>query len=273
MDVYIALIMGIIQGLTEFLPVSSSGHLVLFGSLFDFLQDDGITFEIIVHLGTLVAVLLYFRQDVIMLLRSIVCYKDETLKENRMICLWLLVATLVTGILGFLYADIIIGVFFNPLVVAIMLVITGGILFISDKIKEGGVYASKLGVWKSLFIGLGQAVAIIPGISRSGTTIFFGLLAKLNRKQAAFFSFMLSIPAIIGATLLDVASYVRGDETFIMGNIHLYIVGFLAAFVSGYIVIGWLLKLIVRAKLRYFAYYCWGVSVIAFSLLVIGVLS
>jgi undecaprenyl-diphosphatase len=155
----------------------------------------------------------------------------------------------------------------NPLFAAIMIAITGGILFISDRLKGKELDSSDLNVKKSLLIGLGQAIALMPGISRSGTTITFGLITGLKRQQAAVFSFLLSIPAILGATVLEMETYISLDTSQLL----IYFTGFIMAFVSGYFVISWLMKLIVKAKLRYFSYYCWAVSAICIGLILYGV--
>ena len=268
MEILKSLILGIVQGLTEFIPVSSSGHLILFMHFLD-VEMPGMTFEVFVHLGSLVAVIIYFRRDLVELLKSIVFFKDKEYQQNRKTCLWLLIATLVTGVFGFLFKDIFENLFQNPLLVACMIGVTGLILFFSDKIPEQK--NSKLRTPNSelrtpLFIGLGQALAITPGLSRSGTTITFALLAGLDRKSAATFSFLLSIPAIIGANLSEFKSLLHLDSSLILS----YLIGFFAAFISGYIVIKWLLKLVINAKLRYFSYYCWGVAVLCVILIMGG---
>ena len=247
------IILGLVQGLTEFLPISSSGHLVLAQDLFGWSEQTDISFEIFVHLGSLCAVFIYFRNDILSLIKSLVFFRDSQYLNERKLCLWICIATLVTGVIGFGFKSVIEGLFAYPLLVAIMLSVTGGIIYLSDKIKHSSV---PLNAKKSVFIGLGQAVAIIPGLSRSGTTITCGLLAGLDRKTAASFSFLLSIPAILGANLSELKSFTSLDST----QIYFYLAGFVSAFISGYLVISWLLKLIVRAKLRYFSFYCWAVS-------------
>jgi len=265
MELWKAIIMGLIQGFTEFLPISSSGHLVLSKYFLNFGEMSDISFEIFVHLGSLIAVLIYFRKELLDLIKSIIYFRNPQYQDSRKIILWLLIATLVTGIVGFTCKSFI-ETLLNPLFVAIMIAVTGGILFVSDKIQGKELNLSELSVKKSLLIGLGQALAITPGISRSGTTITFALLTGLKRKHAATFSFLLSVPAILGATALEFDTYISLDTSQLL----IYLSGFFAAFVSGYLVINLLMKLIVKAKLRYFSYYCWAISAICIGLILGG---
>ncbi len=262
-----AVLLGILQGLTEFLPVSSSGHLVLAQHFFG-VQDSGDTlFEVFMHLGTLLAVLVFFRRRVWVLLVSLFSWKrtlrHEAHRRNRNVILYLLCATVATGSIYLLFGDLFEALYAKPLVVAFMLLVTGIIVFVSDKLHSGHIPASNMGVPRSLFIGLLQGIAIIPGISRSGSTITGSLLAGLKRRDAAEFSFLLSIPAILAANLvnLDLFKQLSGKE------FGAYLGGFVAAFGVAYLVIGVLLELISQAKLTYFAYYCWAIGLISIALL------
>lgn len=261
-----AIILGLIQGLTEFLPVSSSGHLVLFQHFLKFGEANDISFEIFVHLGSLVAVLIYFRKDLLKLLMSLYHYKNAEYNNDRKTCYWLLSATFVTGIIGILFKDIFQFLFSAPIFAVSMIAVTGLIIYFSDRISNTYLNSSELGLKKSIFVGIGQALAITPGISRSGTTIAFSLFSGLKRKEAATFSFILSIPAILGANLSELKTFFQLDTS----QLNAYLLGFVAAFVSGYLVISWLMKLIIKAKLHYFSYYCWAVSIIGVSLILLG---
>ena len=261
-----ALIMGLVQGLTEFLPISSSGHLVLTEHFLGIGESADISFEIFVHLGSLIAVLIFFRKEWILLLKSLWYYKKPELKNYRLVCLWITIATLITAVVGFTLKNVLISLY-NPYFVSVMLVITGGILFLSDKIPSGILNAHDLDYKKSIFIGLGQAFAILPGISRSGATITASLLTGLDRKAAASFSFLLSIPAILGANILEIKNFTSLESSMMVN----YLIGFLAAFVSGYFVISGLIKLIAKAKLSYFAYYCWAISILSIILLLYNI--
>jgi len=257
-----SIFLGIIQGLTEFLPVSSSGHLVL-AQHFLGIDEPGISFEIIVHLGSLLAVLIYFCKDIFALLASATkvfsskkSYQDV---DNLKILGYLLVATIVTAIIGFTFKDSFEALYNIPWAVSIALFVTGLILYFSDKIHNGQFNDYNIGWIKAIFIGIGQALAIIPGISRSGTTIAFALFSKMKRENAARFSFLLSIPAILGAAVLDFKD-MGASEFAKMGH---YTAGAFAAFISGFLVIALLINLIQKRKLKYFSYYCWTVSLVS----------
>jgi len=156
--------------------------------------------------------------------------------------------------------------FSKPLYPAIFLSITGLIVFISDKIKTGKLKSENIGLFKSIGIGLGQSFAILPGISRSGTTIATGIFLGLERKEAARFSFLLSIPAILGSVVLKIKDFRNLPNNLILS----YSFGAFAAFISGLLVISVLIKLVQNKKLKYFAYYCWGLSIVSVTLLILG---
>lgn len=267
MELLKAIILGIVQGLTEFLPVSSSGHLVLSRYFLKFGELTDLSFEIFVHLGSLIAVLIYFRRELFDLVKSLMFFKNPEYQADRKICFWLIIATFVTGVIGLSFKDIFESLFSNPLFAAIMISVTGIIVYISDKVKGANLISSELNLKKSAFIGLGQALAITPGISRSGSTITFALLTGLKRKQAATFSFILSVPAILGANLSELKTFINLD----VSQLYIYLAGFFAAFISGYLVINWLMKLIVKAKLHYFSFYCWAVSLLSIVLILSGI--
>lgn len=249
------IILGIIQGLTEFLPVSSSGHLVLLKQILGFEHSTDVSLEVILHLGSLLAVILFFRKDIISLITSI--FKKD--KAGIKTCLYLLTATIVTGFIGFAFKDVFEQIFANPIYAAVFFSVTGVILFISDKIKTGNLKQSQIGYKKSAITGLAQGLAILPGISRSGTTISCLLLLKVNRKDAARFSFLLSIPAILGANIANLDALKALPKNALIA----YGIGALAAFISGYAVIALLLKIINKRKLSYFSYYLWVISIVS----------
>ncbi len=263
MEIFKAIILGLIQGLTEFLPVSSSGHLVLAEHYLKF-NNPEISFEIVLHLGSLFAVLIYFRKDILSLLKSFILFKNkESINtRNRNTVFYIIVATTVTGILGFYFEDPLTKAFSSLYIPSFMLIITGFILYISDKIEPKGIKTHQLGIRKSILIGLTQAFAILPGISRSGTTITVGIFAGLDREEAARFSFILSIPAILGANLLKFSSMLDLDRSIWLS----YFLGTLAAFISGYAVISFLISIVKKQKLKYFAYYCWLIAFITLIL-------
>ena len=264
MKVLISIILGLIQGLTEFLPVSSSGHLVLAEHFFGFTRPD-ISFEIALHIGSLVAVLYYFRKEIVDLTLSLFIWNEDR-KKDRMFVLYLLIATFFTGIIGVKFSDFFESLFSKPMYSAIFLSLTGLIVFISDKFPTGKLSGSNVGVMRSIGIGLGQSFAILPGISRSGTTIATGIYFGLDRKEAARFSFLLSIPAILGSVVLKIKDFENLPKDLVLP----YSAGAIAAFISGLLVISVLIKLVQNKKLKYFAFYCWGLSIISLTLLILG---
>ena len=257
-DVIKAIILGIIQGLTEFLPISSSGHLILGQYFLDF-EMPGVSFEVMLHLGTLFAVVIFFHKDILQIVGSYFTVKtDPVYSQRRKIGLLLLISTIITGGLYFLFRDTIENLFetesrLNLYIVCIFLSVSGFMNFISDKITKDRIAAHELSFGKAAIIGLGQAFALNPGISRSGATITFGLLVGLNRKQVATYSFLLSVPAILGATMNEIpnlASTPRAD-------LKLYLIGAFAAFVTGFMVISFLIRMLQKRKMKVFAYWCW----------------
>lgn len=260
MNLLNSIILGIIQGLTEFLPVSSSGHLVIFQKLLNF-NEPGIIFEVVVHIATLLAVIIYFRKDVVKLIIAIFNWKKNRtteIKSYQHLLLFLIIASLVTAVIGFTFKDILESFFDNLFLVGIMLLVTGLILFISDKIKN--TKREKLNIPSSLLIGFAQSIAIIPGISRSGVTITAGIFSGMKRELATKFSFLLSIPAILGTGLLklkELNQVARSDGLWFS-----YLIAGITAAIVGYFAIAILIKLIKKARLFYFSIYCWIVGLI-----------
>lgn len=273
MTIFEAIILGIIQGLTEFLPVSSSGHLVLFSRLLE-VKNPALVFEIVVHVGTLLAVFAVFWQDVLLLIKSffkLILRPRQALqliKEDRGCGLLfsLVVATLPVVAVALLFRKQIEQVFQSSLFVGLMLIITGTILFFSDRPRRKGKELQELTPLDSALIGAGQAFAILPGISRSGTTIALGLIRGLDRENAARFSFLLSIPAILGALVFSLDDLAGGAAA--VGALPLW-TGLAVSAFTGYLTIHLLLNLIRRGKLVWFSYYTWflGTAVIVLSIL------
>ncbi len=271
MGIFKAALLGIVQGLAEFLPISSSGHLKLAQILLHTQESGGAAFDIFLHLGTLVAVLIYFRKTLWSLVVSLFRWRksldNQVHYHNRLWILYLGISTLITGVFYLVFQDFLDRLFENPnpLLIALMLSITGLLVFISDKIKDCRIPASSMGVMRSIIIGLGQGVAIIPGISRSGTTIAVSLMTGVKRKDAAHYSFLLSIPAILGANLKELSALSSLHPTLILP----YLVGFICAAVSGYAVISLLIGIIRQSKLKYFSYYCWLIALITVFIVMI----
>lgn len=235
MNILSAALLGILQGLTEFLPVSSSGHLVIAQSLIPGFTQTGVLFDVFLHAGTVGAVLYYFR---------------KTLFRLKMkYLLLLLTGTIPVGIIGVLFGSIIEGFFQNIYLVGFALIFTGLLNYLTDTAKPKN---KKVSIKNSLLVGMAQALAIVPGISRSGSTIFTGTSLGIKRQEAAQFSFLLSVPAIIGANVLQFLSH--GLDR--VGNFSFYIIGFLTAFVSGVLAINLVLKFLLSQKFRIFSFYC-----------------
>ena len=250
-----AIFLGIVQGLTEFLPVSSSGHLVIFQHIFG-VEEGPLTFDVLVHLGTLVAVIIAFWDDVVAILRK---------PFSRMTYL-IIIGCIPAALMGFYLEPLFTKAFESLLVVGIGLLITGFILKISDTVSRRTIFFKEVKettTWHALFIGLLQGIAIVPGISRSGSTIAGGLLAGLDREWAARYSFLLSIPVILGAGLVHIKRLV---ETGVESAMVLpYIIGPVTACIFGYIAIRIVMKMVKDGRLVYFSYYCWTVGLLTLA--------
>ena len=269
MDIIQGIIIGIVQGLTEFLPVSSSAHLVFIQNILG--VESSLAFDTFLHLGTLIAVLWFFRYDIYKMLKSwwlsigdiLQGRFTEGFKEDpyKRLAWYVILATIPVGIVGVLFEDSVDALFSGALYVpAFFLFVTGTILYLSQRMTSGNINYDNITKKEALFMGLGQACAILPGLSRSGTTIAAGLTIGLDKEFAAKFSFILSIPAIFGAFVLqlkDIGSAM--DANFLP-----VFLGFIAAIISGYLAIKWMLDLIQNKSLDIFSYYCWAVGIIVF---------
>ncbi len=276
MDIIQAIILGIVQGLTEFLPVSSSAHLVLVPKLLGVTYPNpsaAVAFDTVLHLGTLVAVIGFFWRDLVSIIAALISSlldlfrgKFRTgLKENSFKKLaWLIVVgTIPAGLAGILFQKQFDALFNNVVAVGFFLIITGILLWAAERVKTGHKEVKNISFKNALFIGIFEAFAIAPGISRSGATIAAGLFSGLERKLAARYSFLLSIPAIIGAAAVQVKSIGAGYEA----NTAAIIAGFLAAIIFGYLAIAFLLRIIVRKRsLIIFAVYCWIIGALTLIL-------
>lgn len=269
MDLIQGIIIGIVQGLTEFLPVSSSAHLVFIQNILG--VESSLAFDTFLHLGSLLAVLWFFRGDIVKMLHSWWLSIGDLLqgrfKEGfyedpyKRLAWYVILATIPVGLVGVLFEDSVDALFSGALYVpAFFLFVTGTILYLSQRMTSGEVNFHNVSKKEALFMGLGQACAILPGLSRSGTTIAAGLVIGLDKEFAAKFSFILSIPAILGAFLLQLKDIGGAlDANFLP-----VIFGFIAALIAGYAAIKWMLDLIQKRSLDIFAYYCWAVGIIVF---------
>jgi undecaprenyl-diphosphatase len=253
-----AVILGIVQGATEFLPVSSSGHLVLGSHILGF-QQQGIVFEVLVHLGTLTSVVVVFRKELSTMARVPFLWIQNKLDdEGRHYLLWDLyvaVATIPAVIVGLLYKEQVERMFTSVAIVCFMLIITGLMMISARFLTDRG---RPVNGPRAFLMGCGQAFAIIPGVSRSGTTIFTGMLLGINRETAARFSFIMSIPAILGAAVMNIGEIIARPPT--AEAMMVYAAGTAAAALTGYLAIIALLDIIRKNRLQWFGYYCLAVA-------------
>lgn len=266
-----AIILGLVQGLTEFLPVSSSGHLVIMQSLLPGFKGAGLAFDTLLHLATLVTVLVYFRKEIFAVIsgtagKPVTGEGGLSVKDSRRLALLIIIATIPTGVIGLAFKKKFEYLFSRPDIVGIMLLITGTLMFAAERWagkrknrREKQTVETSRPV--SLLIGITQGLAVTPGISRSGSTIAAGIFCSLERNWAARFSFLISIPAISGAFLLQSREII--GILFQPGELAPALAGMLVAGISGYLAIDILLKLVSREKLSYFSYYCWAVGLVA----------
>jgi len=261
MSILEVLVLGLIQGLTEFLPVSSSGHLVLGSSLLG-ISENSLTFDIALHLGSLVAVFIVYRSLLLKLLRAAFRGRIKLVRgqvrysgaQTRLLYL-LILATIPAAAVGFFLREPIEAAFDSPVLAAAMLLVTGTVLFISRWARPRGRDLN----WKRTgLIGCAQALAVIPGLSRSGLTISTGLLAGLKRREAADFSFLLSVPVILGA---GAAKLFQGDFGAGGEPTSLLLIGAAAAALSGYVAVRILLRVVTGGELHRFCWYCWGLGI------------
>ena len=260
MNWFEAFILGLIQGLTEFLPVSSSGHLELAKALFGEGQvpQESLLFTVLVHGATAMATLLVFRKDVNELLKGLLTF---TWNDEAKFVTFIIVSMVPAALVGLLLEDQIESLFGGQItLVGAMLILTGGLLFLADKAKETNKSVSGK---NAFLIGIAQAIAILPGISRSGATISSAVLLGIDREKAARFSFLMVVPLIMGKMLLDLKDLATGDITISQGASGPMTLGFIAAFVSGVVACRWMIALVKKAQLRSFAYYCFAVGALA----------
>ncbi len=257
MSIFEAIILGIIQGLTEFLPVSSSGHLelakVILGD--NSVPEESMLMTVVLHGATALSTIVVFRKDILDLFKGLFQFKNnDEFKFSLNIVLSMIPAAAVGVLL-----DEEIEAFFGGkiLLVGSMLIITAILLIFADKAKNTN---KKVGIKESIIIGISQAIAILPGISRSGATISTSVLLGVDREKAARFSFLMVVPLILGKMAKDVLDGAFDNVDGAMLN---YGVGFIAAFVTGIIACTWMIKLVKKSKLKYFAFYCLVVGVIA----------
>ncbi len=284
MTILQSVFLGIIQGLTEFLPVSSSGHLAVLKNIFHIDTGDSLLFELLLHIGTLFVVFFIYRRDIWQLIREClgmirdICANIRILSANRTasaaqprrkivssnyrkFVVLILVSTIPTGIIGVLGEKLISDATDTLLIPGICLVITGVLLLVSDRQTDTVKIPRDITYREGIIVGAAQGAATLPGLSRSGTTIAACLMCGFDRALAVKYSFILSIPAILGASLLELKDL--GTEMISPSMAAVYAAGMIAAAVVGYFCIRFLQALVQGKKFRYFAYYCFAVGVFA----------
>jgi len=257
-----AIVLGIVQGLTEFLPVSSSGHLVLLPWWLNW-EHPGLAFDTLLHWGTLLAVLVYFWRDWLDMLRAffrIVRTRTISTPSDKLL-LSIIVGSIPAAVLGYLLNDFFESLFAAPTAVIGFLIFTGLLLVFAERWRGQGLPLARIRLSDAVIVGLAQALAIAPGISRSGSTIAAGLVRGLDRPAAARFSFLLGTPIIFGAGLFKLKDLLTAGVTDTSGAA--LVLGFLAAAISGFLSIRFLMRYLQNHRLTIFALYVWGIALIS----------
>ncbi len=254
MDWIEALVLGLVQGLTEYLPVSSSGHLAIGSALFGIDAESNLTFTIAVHVATVLSTLVILWKEISWIFKGLFAGR---MNEETRYFINIVVSMIPVGIVGVFFKDYVEQIFGSGLaIVGSMLLVTALLLTFSYYAKPR--QKQSISTRDAFIIGLSQAVAVLPGLSRSGTTIATGLLLGNSKEKLAQFSFIMVIPPILGEALLDVVKMIKGGAEAVTGDISAasLIVGFIAAFVSGCLACKWMINIVKRGKLVYFAIYC-----------------
>lgn len=259
MEVFEAIVLGIIQGLTEFLPVSSSGHLELAKAIFGdtSVPEESLTFTVILHFATAVSTIVIFRKEVLEILRGLFQFKWN---DEMQFSLKIIASMIPAVIIGLLFEKQLEAFFGGRiLLVGLMLLVTAALLLLADKAKNT---TKDISFKSAIIIGISQAIAMLPGISRSGATISTSVLLGVDRTRAARFSFLMVVPLIFGKVAKDIAG---GEISFSNSEIIPLSAGFIAAFVAGLLACNWMIALVKKSKLSYFAIYCAIVGCIAIA--------
>lgn len=258
-----SLLIGLLQGITEFLPISSSGHIVVVQAILGQDLEQGMTMNIVTHFGTLFSIIIYFYKDLKELLFSffrivkapITSFKNWDNDESLRFNVYVIVSMIPAGVAGFTVRHHLDAAFANPLGVSLMFIFTGLLLFAT---KFYGMGEKKLTLKNTFLVGCAQALALIPGVSRSGTTIAMAVFLNINRDDIARFTFIMMLPVVAGATLVELLGLTSGAIE--PGMYAHMIIGFFAALISGYYALKYLIILFKSKGIHYFAYYCWAIG-------------
>ena len=276
MSIFMSLFLGLIQGIAEFLPISSSGHLAIFQNLFNlnYTEEGNLLFEVMLHLGTFVSICVVYRTEIKSMITEGIEFlrrrsdsdSDEpvVLKPSGRTLLFVLVATL-PMVIGLFFRGSIASLFSVTIFVGFALIITGGLLFVSERyISQGNKTEKTMTLADAFIIGLAQMVATLPGLSRSGTTITVGLARGLSGSFAIRFSLLLALPAILGSTIVELYLAIREGIDFSL--FFIYLAGFAVAAVVGFFAIQLIRRVMARGRFGTFAYYCWGAGALTILL-------
>ena len=267
MSYFEAMILGLVQGLAEFLPISSSGHLALLQQAFGIHEDKVLLFAVLLHVGTLISVFIVYWKDIwelivelCLTIRDLCTGKGLRLAERpiRKLGVMIIVATIPTAIIGLVFSDFFDSLYNSVIPIGVGLIITGFLLIFAEKKGEGNRGIQQMNFRNAIFIGLVQGVAICPGISRSGSTLFGSLICNLDRKFAVKFVFLISIPSILGSAVLEAPAALEAGVT--AAEVGPVLVGMLVAAVSGLVAIKTMIKIVSDKKLSYFSYYVWALG-------------
>ena len=276
MTYFQAIILGLAQGLSEFLPISSSGHLALLQYFFNVSAENVLPFAVLLHLGTLVSVFIVYWKDIVELvkelgavIRDIFTGKGLRINANptRRLSFMIIVATIPTAIIGLLFNDAFAALYLSLTAIGTGLLITGTILFVAERMGKSNKTVKQMKFRNAVFVGVMQGIAICPGISRSGSTLFGGLISGLNKEFAVKFAFLISIPSILGSVIMEAPNaFEAGMDMSLIGPV---IAGVIVSALSGLFAIKAMIKLVSNRKLIGFSVYTWalGIAVIAYALI------
>jgi undecaprenyl-diphosphatase len=259
-----AIILGIVQGLTEFLPVSSSGHIELVKAIFGEEIPESMTMTVVLHFATALSTCVIFRKDISEVIHGLFQFKNN--KEFQF-AIKIILSMIPAALVGIMYDDFIESFFLgNVLLVGVMLLLTGALLFVADRAKTTD---KEVSFTNSILIGVAQMIAILPGISRSGATISTSVLLGIDREKAARFSFLMVVPLIFGKIAKDLLDITKSDTVMTSLEYMPYVVGFSFAFITGLFACKWMIKLVKNSKLTYFSIYCFiaGIGALIYSLI------
>ncbi|MEG2323196.1 MAG: undecaprenyl-diphosphate phosphatase [Anaerovoracaceae bacterium] len=278
MTLFQAIILGLAQGLAEFLPISSSGHLALLQYFFEVTADNVLPFAVLLHLGTLISVFIVYWNDILDLVVELcACIKDIftgkgpriNANPTRRLGFMIIVATIPTAIIGLVFNDLFASLYLSLIAIGVGLLLTGTILWIAERMGKNNKYVGEMKFKHALLVGLMQGVAICPGVSRSGSTLFGGLISGLDRAFAVKFAFLISIPSILGSVIVEAPdAFKAGMDISLMIPV---IVGVIVAAISGLFAIKAMIKIVSNKRLAGFSFYTWilGALVIGYAIFLV----